>query len=411
MTRTEIFEALISHLPENRHSIVIGARQIGKTTIIRQLETYLLKKKLKAFYITLEEPLILKALDEHPENIFRYTIHPDDLTHNDRMYLLIDEVQYAQNPTNFLKLLYDKFSGKVKIIATGSSAFYINRDFKDSLAGRKKIFELYTLNFEEFLHFKSEDKLIAEWQQLRRRPDYQSLKRKELDNLFDEYMIYGGYPAVVLETSNSAKIDLLKDLVNSHMKKDALEADIKEELKYFNLVRILADQVGNLVNQNELANTLKLSVGTIDNYLYLLRKSFHIHLLPPKYGNLRKELVKMPKVYFNDLGLRNIICNQLQHPVSQRSDKGQLLENFVFIRLRQQYGTDSLRYWRTADGNEVDFIVEDTLYTGKAYEVKYNDTQYKPSKFKKFMNAYSGFPLRPVSFETNKPETIELIRL
>ena len=410
MTRDQILEALIKHLPEKRHSVLIGARQIGKTTVVKQVVAHLLKKNEKAFYITFEEPTILKAINEHPENIFNYTFHPDDLTKKEKLFIVIDEVQYAGNPTNFLKLLYDKYADKVKIIATGSSAFYINRDFKDSLAGRKKIFELYTLSFEEFLHFKSEDKLIAEWHQLQKRPNYQSLKRKELDSLLDEYMIFGGYPAVVLENKLPDKIDLLKDLVNSYMKKDALEANIKEELKYFDLVRILSDQVGNMVNQNELANTLKLSVGTIDNYLYLLRRSFHIHLLPPKFGNLRKELTKMPKVYFNDLGLRNIISNQLQQPLQNRIDKGQLLENFVYIRLRQKHGTDALRYWRTADGNEVDFIVEETLKTGNAYEVKFNDVQFKPSKFKKFTTEYTGFPLQPIVFEKNIESSIELIR-
>ena len=157
MNRKYISEKIIKHLDDKRYSILIGARQVGKTTVVKQVKDYLVSKNEKAFFITFENPEILKAINEHPEHIFKYAVHPSSLNTKERLFLLIDEVQYAANPSNFLKYLYDTYEGKVKIIATGSSAFYINKDFKDSLAGRKKIFELYTLDFEEFLHFKAGD--------------------------------------------------------------------------------------------------------------------------------------------------------------------------------------------------------------------------------------------------------------
>ncbi len=410
MIRQEIIDAITEHLPDKRHSILIGARQVGKTTVIKQVAEQLLKKKERVYFLTFEDPTILKAINTHPEKIFDFTVHPDALAKKQRLYLLIDEVQYAENPTNFLKLLYDKYAGKVKIIATGSSAFYINRDFKDSLAGRKKIFELYTLDFDEFLQFKNGSALADELILMRKRSTYQSLKTSKINALFNEYLSYGGYPAIVLENNTQYKIEMLRELVNSYMSKDVLEADLKDELKFFQLARILASQTGELLNQNELANTLKLSVGTIDNYMYLLKKCFHVHLLAPKFTNVRKELTKMPKVYFNDLGLRNVLCQQFDN-IDIRMDKGQLIENYVFTRLRKLYGTDSIKFWRTADGNEVDFIVEKKLDEGLAYEVKFSESQFKKSKYKKFEEAYKKFPLRPIVYNGENPDNINLIRL
>jgi uncharacterized protein len=412
MNRKNISEKIIKHLTEKRYSILIGARQVGKTTVVKQVKDYLLANNESAFFITFENPEILRAINEHPENVFKYSAHPSTLSKKKRLFLLIDEVQYAQNPSNFFKYLYDTYEEKVKIIATGSSAFYINKDFKDSLAGRKKIFELYTLDFEEFLHFKGQDNLIKELLELRKRPSYQSLHKHALLALFNEYLTYGGYPAVVLQNNVEDKIELLQELVNSYMRKDVAESNLKDDLKFFQLVRILAAQTGDLVNQNNLGDHLKLSSGAIDNYMYLLRKCFHIHLLPPKHGNVIKEITKMPKVYFNDLGLRNVLLKQFGD-VNDRMDKGHLIENYVYTRLRHVHKLDDVFFWRTADGNEVDFVVETAFNKGLAYEVKYSKTLYKPSKYKKFIAAYPTYPLTLITTqnEDESDDTVELMRL
>ncbi len=408
MNREKILETLKKHLPDKRHSILIGARQVGKTTVVKQLAEHLKKQNKKVYYLTFEDPEILSDINSHPEKIFNYTFHPDNLKTKERLYIIIDEVQYAANPTNLLKLLYDKYETKVKIIATGSSAFYIDRNFKDSLAGRKKIFELYTLSFKEFLHFKKADDLLEEYEQIQKRINYKSLKEKQIRLFFDEYLNYGGYPAVVLENNTSYKKELLAELVNSYMKKDVLEAKVKEDLKFFSLVKILSHQTGSLVNQNELSNTLKTAVGTIDNYLYLLRKCFHIHLLPPKSGNIRKELTKMPKIYFNDLGIRNYLCNTFGK-IEQRADRGELIENYAYIRLREMYGLDALRFWRTADGNEVDFVIEENLRKGKAYEVKFSESQFRSAKYKKFTDGYPDFSLKPLVYQRETKKALDLL--
>ena len=164
---------------------------------------------------------------------------------------------------------------------------------------------------------------------------------------------------------------------------------------------LLASQIGNLVNTNELANTLKITHPATENYLYVLRKCFHIEMVKPFFSNVRKELVKMPKVYFNDLGLRNVLVNYFA-PIEQRADKGALLENYVFRSLSDQRSRDTIKFWRTADGNEVDFVLEQSNKRGKAIEVKFNEAETNAKKYKKFMELYPNYPVEFFSWRGNK---------
>jgi uncharacterized protein len=395
MLKRKLFDSIIQHLPAKEFSIIVGPRQSGKTTLLTQIADYLKSKDEQVYMFTLEDQTILTKLNEHPENIFNFVFYD----RNHRFYLLIDEIQYLEDPSNFLKLLYDKHFTSLKIIATGSSAFYIDKKFKDSLAGRKKLFELYTLNFEEFLDFRSRNnELSSELTRIRDNDQYISLKNSEIESFFHEYLTFGGYPAVVLAQNTDEKKAILKELLYSFVKRDISESNITEEEKFYRLMLLLAHQTGSLVNVNELSTTLRLSFSAIENYLYALRKCFHITLLRPFYKNIRKELTKMPKVYFHDLGLRNMLMNQF-NPVFQRPDKGEIIENFVFIRLREKIGLDSLFYWRTADGHEIDFIVRESLEEGYAIEVKYDYSTFNQGKFKKFTEAYPGFLLECRAFE------------
>ena len=142
-------------MQNNEVTIITGARQVGKTTILKQIENYLTEKGLPCFYINLEDPDYLHLLNDHPRNIFNLFSLPK----NQKIYFLVDEVQYLDNPSNFLKYLYDEFSKRIKLIVSGSSAFYMDTKFKDSLAGRKKIFILYTLSLDEFLKFNNKQHL------------------------------------------------------------------------------------------------------------------------------------------------------------------------------------------------------------------------------------------------------------
>jgi predicted AAA+ superfamily ATPase len=216
------------------------------------------------------------------------------------------------------------------------------------------------------------------------------------ENLFwaylDEFINYGGYPAVVLENRIEDKIELLREIRDSYIKRDLLESGVVDETKFYRMLMLLASQSGGMLNVNEISNTLRITNATVENYLYVLQKCFHITLVKPFYNNLRKELTKMPKVYINDLGLRNILINYFS-PIEQRADKGLVLENFCFRVLSEKFEQDQIKYWRTADGNEVDFIIEKHYLKGFAVEVKFNEQEAKLSKYKKFISNYPDFPL------------------
>jgi len=250
-----------------------------------------------------------------------------------------------------------------------------------------------TLDFDEFLDFKGRTELVADLNGIKKSEKQKSLYENLFWSLLDEYMNYGGYPTVVLENDFSEKKELLKEIRDSYIKRDILESGINDEEKLYRLLTVLASQSGNLLNVNELSNTLRINNATTENYLYVLQKCFHISLVRPFYNNLRKELIKMPKIFMNDLGLRNILINYFA-PIEQRADKGVLLENYVFRKLLEKHESDQVKYWRTADGNEVDFVIETSFQKGFAVEVKYQENEGKLSKYKTFINTYPEFPLQ-----------------
>ena len=363
----------------------IGARQAGKTTILKQLKEYLERNnKNPVYYLNLEDFEYLSLLDKTPKNIFK--IFPIDK--NKKSYIFIDEVQYLKNPSNFLKYLFDEYQEKIKLIVSGSSAFYLDKKFEDSLAGRKKIFYVSTLSFREFLRFKNEKNLSKK--------DFNKLsliEKEKISVYYREFIIYGGYPRVVLARQEK-KEEVLREIAFSYIKKDIYEANIKQEEIFYKLFRILASQTGGLFNSLELANTLGVSKTAIDNYIYVMRKSFHIAFLKPFFRNARKELTKMPKIYFYDLGLRNFFTNNLES-FEKRSDKGALLENAAFRQFRELFEKDQLKFWRIAQKNEVDFIASEKT----AFEVKVNPNNFKKSKYKKFFELYPDIDLSIISID------------
>ncbi len=218
---------------------------------------------------------------------------------------------------------------------------------------------------------------------------------------FNEYLVYGGYPSVVLANDATEKKFKLQELAGSFIKKDIYESNIENEDKFYHLLILLSSQIGNLINRNELAKTLSLSIQTIEHYLTVMHKCFLIDLIKPFYSNVRKEIIKMPKVYFNDIGLRNAILNRFT-VFNEREDKGTLLENYFYLRLKDIYDKDQVRFWRTANGNEIDFVVTETHKQGIAFEVKFDGNNFNPSKYKVFQHSYPSFTIKGVSFNQNK---------
>ena len=397
----KLHKAIKKHIPKKEYTIITGARQVGKTSLLLALYKELSETKKQVHYLTFEDYEVLESINKHPEEIFRYVPRPLKLIEPSKekqniVYLLIDEIQYAATPTSFLKYLFDTYGENLKIIATGSSAFYIDQKFEDSLAGRKRIFELKSLDFEEWLTFNKQHRILEELIEVRKQKEYISSSSHEFINHFHNYLLFGGFPRVVLEKNQTDKIYILRELMNSFLKKDLLESNITRTDKFYKFFSLLAGQIGNLINRNELANTLGVDNKTIERYLFVLQKSFHIELIRPFSSNLRKELTKMPKLFFKDTGLRNIALNNFSD-VDNRTDTSALLENYLFLRLSQIYDADSIRFWRTADGKEIDFIVNDTFGGKYAYEVKLNCKTGKNKSTHKFASTYPDFSIQITS--------------
>ena len=387
MIRRKLFEDLQSHLLKKEYSIITGARQTGKSTLLKQLETSCREMKIPVVFLNLENKTILTELNENPLNLLKFMPEP-----NTKTIALVDEIQYLDDPSNFLKLLYDEHSEYIKVVATGSSAFYIDNQFRDSLAGRKKIFQLYTCSFDEYLDLSGKSDLREEKNYLLKNGDFKSTLTDYLRVEWESYMIYGGYPAIVTEPDKQEKINRLKEIRDSFVKSDILESGVINETAFYNLFRVLAGQTGGMVNVNELSSTLRIKNETVDNFLTIMQKCFHIALVKPFFRNLRKELVKMPKVFMLDTGLRNCLLNNFQ-PLTVRTDKGELWENTIFRILADKMGTDAIQYWRTSAGNEVDFILSDNERL-KAIEVKYDNNQVNLNKYKLFTENYPDIPLQ-----------------
>ena len=163
MLRRKKQQTIAKHIAKKEFTVLIGQRQIGKSTMLKQLFDDLTLKGETCYFLNLDRKNILDELNINPENLFK--ICP--LINNKKIIVFIDEIQYLDDATTFLKLLYDEYASQLKIVATGSSAFYIDKQFNDSLVGRKKIFQMGTLDFEEFLHFKGRNDLVSEILQLK----------------------------------------------------------------------------------------------------------------------------------------------------------------------------------------------------------------------------------------------------
>ncbi|MCK5156413.1 MAG: ATP-binding protein [Spirochaetales bacterium] len=386
-----LFSEIEDHLNHKQITLLLGARQVGKTTLLRQIYSLHKNNGEFVFFLSLEDPDILSTLNASPKNLFKVIPPLSDK----RMILFIDEIQYLDNPSNFLKYHYDLYQSKLKFVVTGSSSFYIDRKFTDSLAGRKRIFELPTLSLAEIFHFKQRDELVP----YLNKGSVPVIYRDEIRSIFYEYLLYGGYPEVVLEKSLKDKTELLKELRDSYAKKDAVEANLRNLDAYLHLMKLIAFQTGSLLNKHSLSQDTAIDNKSIDDYLTVMRKSFHIHLLRPFYSNISSELRKMPKLYFADLGLRNSLVNDFR-PIGIREDKGSLLENYVYLLLRRKFSEEYIHFWRTQKKHEVDFIVQKDDGSSSAFEVKYNESRFRVSKYSTFTSAYPATPLECIDIDT-----------
>lgn len=379
-----IFKEIIKYLNTDDILVIHGARQVGKTHILYLIQEYLKDQKKENYYIDLEDSRNLDILNAGVEELKKYLSEQGfdfaEFSEKEKLYVLIDEIQYLEDPSSFLKLAADHHKN-LKLIISGSSSFAIKSKFKNSLVGRTVNFEAYPLSFEEFLIFKEYAGAGA--------INQKKLTEKtagELIGLFKEYTLYGGYPKIVLENNVELKEKYLQQIVDTYIRKDIRDlADIKEIDKFNKLVEVLASQSGNLLDITELSNTCSLARQTVESYLFILENTYIIKLVKPYYKNIRSELFKTPKIFFYDSGLMQVLwLKQLQKEVI-----GNVFETSIFGEFVKKYGADNVFYWRTADKKEIDFILN-SKNNLLAVETKLNFEKFDDTAVKYFCGKYKS---------------------
>jgi predicted AAA+ superfamily ATPase len=357
-----LITALAAHLDHPEITMLVGPRQSGKTTILKQLDTELRAGGRKTLWLNLDF-----------EDDFRHVSSQGALLQKIRLELgngdgvvFIDEIQRKDNAGLFLKGLYDQVL-PWKFVVSGSGSIELKEKISESLAGRKRMFELSTVNFGEFADFRTGYRYTD------RLKEFFQTEPAKTDQLFREYLMYGGYPRVILADTHQEKLATINEIFRSYLEKDIVYLlRVGKSDSFSNLVRVLASQSGKMVNYSELSITLGLSLATVKLYLWYLEKTFLVRKVTPWFTNIRKEITKAPVYYFCDIGLRNFSSGSFG--ALSEGEAGFAFQTVIHAMLRERFplADTMIHYWRTKDKAEVDFVIR----RGDAVtplEVKYRD--------------------------------------
>lgn len=327
MVKRSLEKSIRNRLGDEKIIIIYGARQVGKTTLLRKL----FENESDVLWLNGDEAHVHALLSDNNSERFKAIIGKNKL-------LVIDEAQRIEDIGLKLKIIYENIPN-VKIVVSGSSSFILANSVNEPLTGRKWEFLLHPFSFEE---------LVGNTNLL-----------KEL-KLLEQRLLYGSYPEVVTKSEDARS--LLIQLSSSYLYKDVLEFEkLLKSNKLINLLRALAFQIGNELSLSEISRIIALDVKTVDKYLAVLEKSFVIFSIPSFSRNLQNEIKKGRKFYFVDVGVRNALINQFA-PLVNRNDVGQLWENYL-ISERHKYLSNnniygSSYFWRTHSQQEIDYIEE-----------------------------------------------------
>ncbi len=344
---------------------ILGPRQAGKTTFMEHLAQEFEARGKKTRFITFENRADLALFNTDIDG-FKSLAEQYDV-------VFIDEFQYATEGGQRLKYLYD--TTRIKYIVSGSSSLDLVFKTGTYMVGRMLEFTLMPFSFREYLSvYENElyamlvahipngihDSRAALGEELNRR----------LTRSLEEFVVFGGYPAVVLTKGYDEKRKILEGIAQNYLLKDIeslLHLATSDKLHI--LEKMLAGQIGNLITYNELSASSGLAYLELKKHLAILEQTYVISLIRPYHTNIRTEITKNPKIYFHDLGLRNYLLNDFR-PLAERQDAGAIMENYAYTALARNGNT--INFWRTKSGAEVDFIVNTTK--GRIpYEVKYTN--------------------------------------
>jgi uncharacterized protein len=331
--------------------LLFGPRQVGKTTLIKSILADFSGKKLE---INADQTKFIEIFSSRDLKKMQTLVAGFDL-------LFIDEAQRIPEIGINLKILHDEMP-QLKIVATGSSSFELANRTREALTGRTATFSLFPIAVLELSV---------------------QINRFELAERMSEFLIFGNYPEVLNLVGETEKIRHLSEMATAYLYKDLLEmTNIKHPDKLFKLLRLLALQIGNEVSLTELGNALQISKDTIATYIDLLEKSYVIFRLSGFSRNLKKEIVKMDKIYFYDLGIRNALIDNF-NALDKRSDQGGLWENFLVVERKKSnsylHKPHKSYFWRTYTGAKIDYV-EEGMGILSGFEFKFSQKTAKSPK-------------------------------
>lgn len=350
----DMLKELRNHLDKKEITLLVGARQVGKTTLLNALSSELVANGQRVLFFNLD----VEADAAHFVSQVKFLKKLELETGGRPTYIFIDEIQRKENAGLFLKGIYD-LGLPHKLVVTGSGSLELKEKIHESLAGRKREFELSPVKFAEFVNYKTGYLYQGQL------PAWFQSEQEQLKHLLIEYLNYGGYPRVVVEKEAREKRLLLQEIFNSYLEKDlAVLLKLEKTQAFTLLIRLLADRVGYTVNYAGLARETGLSQPTVKQYLWYAEKTFLLKLLPPFFRNTNKELTKSPQVCFTDLGMRNSALG-ITGRLTSLPIMGMVFQNFIFHILKQNADLEfmPLRFWRTKDQAEVDFVLDKTSDT------------------------------------------------
>lgn len=339
----KIYQELEKHLAEKQITVLTGMRRTGKTTLIlRLMERVLSENKI---YIDLQRADNRELFSEKNYDNILTEIGRRGFDVKKKLYVFLDEIQLAPELPGVIKYLYDHYD--IKFAITGSSSYYMKNLFGESLAGRKKIFELYPLDFGEFLVFKNVKSSSRNLTEILAR-DFDKYEYQRLKSFYYEYVEYGGFPEVALAGSLEKKRDLLNDIVSSYINIDvAAMSDFRKKGDFYNIIKLLASRVGSRADYAKISSIAGINAATLKNYMDFFEDTYLIKRVSVFTRNSDREIVKARKIYFGDTGLVNVLADL---------DSGAKFENAVFCQLARQ---GKVGYYSLKDGREIDFVFND----------------------------------------------------
>lgn len=370
-----VFKELRKELDQPEINILLGPRQVGKSTLLRSLEQEARKDGQTTAFFDLEQPEVLAQFNVSDAEV-------RDKLQRSGQFVFIDEFQYIQNALKIFKVVVDS-GAKTKLICSGSSSLEIHKHLKESLAGRRFLFQIYPLQYSE-------------------------IKNSQKNFSLENYLRYGGMPALTQSPSEDRKQKILSELLSAYILKDVKSLLKEENIRAFNhLLYLLAENQGSVISVHSLAGQINMSSKAVNRYLDILDETFVNYRVHSYSTNLGNELKKSYKTYLYDLGIRNTLLKDFSVS-EERRDEGAILETFVFLKLQHWLRPNrEIKFWRTKEGDEVDFIL---LEDRKPLPLEVKSRLSKDELPRGLLRFLIKYPATPRAIVVNRHQTGEIKR-